>query len=259
MIRYPAIDPVAFHLGSFPVHWYGLMYLLSFMSVWGLARYRAAQRGGVWTADAVADLIFYGALGVIVGGRVGYVLFYDFSGLLQDPLMLFRVWQGGMSFHGGFLGVLAAMAWYARKLNVSLWDVMDFVAPLAPVGLAMGRLGNFINGELWGRVSTAPWAMVFPGAGPLPRHPSQLYEFFFEGVVLFALLWWYSSRPRPRFAVSALFLIGYGVMRFSMEFFRQPDVQIGFVAWGWLTEGQLLCIPMVVIGVLAMAIIIKRA
>jgi len=238
MIQYPNINPIAFHIGPIKVHWYGIMYLIGFATAWFLAWWRARKPNSGWTAEQVSDLIFYAAIGVILGGRIGYMLFYDLSNFIHNPLIIFKVWDGGMSFHGGMLGVLAAMWLYSIKLKRSVWDLTDFIVPFVPIGLAAGRLGNFINGELWGRVTNVPWAMVFPKAGPQPRHPSQLYEFFFEGVMLFLILWFFSSKPRPRLAVSAMFLTWYGIFRFCLEFFRQPDPQLGFIAWGWLTMGH---------------------
>lgn len=255
MLIHPDFDPVAFRLGPIQVHWYGLMYLCGFITGWGLGRYRAARPGSGWTSQQVDDLLFYIALGVILGGRIGYILFYNFEVFLHDPLVMFRIWQGGMSFHGGLLGVLIAMGLYAHKINRGFFEVTDFIAPLIPPGLFFGRIGNFINGELWGRVTDVPWAMVFhsPGAGNLPRHPSQLYEAVLEGIALFIILWLYSSKPRPTMAVSGLFLLCYGIFRFFIEFFRQPDLHIGFIAFNWLTMGQLLSLPMILLGAVFMA------
>jgi phosphatidylglycerol:prolipoprotein diacylglycerol transferase len=266
-------DPVAVSLGPLDIHWYGIMYLLAFLAFWWLGNLRAvrhAWRG--WSRQDVADMLFYGMLGVIVGGRVGYMLFYGFDMLSENPLSLLRVWDGGMSFHGGLLGVMAAMAWLGRKTGKTFWQVADFVAPLVPIGLAFGRIGNFIGGELWGRLSDVPWAMIFakttgfrPGEDAalmeawksgaldhLARHPSQLYQASLEGLALFAILMWYSRRPRPRAAVSGLFLAGYGVFRFIVEFFRQPDEHVGFLAMHWLTMGMLLSLPMIAAGVIIM-------
>jgi phosphatidylglycerol:prolipoprotein diacylglycerol transferase len=258
MFTYPHINPIAFALGPLKVHWYGLMYLLSFILGWLLANYRAKQSEGVWSADNISDLLFYVALGVILGGRIGYMVFYNFSVFIHNPLSLFLVWQGGMSFHGGLLGVLAAIWLYARRHRRRFFDITDFIAPIVPIGLGAGRIGNFINGELWGRVTNVPWGMIYPQAGPLPRHPSEIYEFFFEGVVLFIILWWFSSKVRPRMAVSALFLLCYGSFRFMLEFFRQPDPQLGFVAFGWITQGQILSLPMIILGAIGLYIIYFR-
>ncbi|MGB9670931.1 MAG: prolipoprotein diacylglyceryl transferase [Halothiobacillaceae bacterium] len=246
MLVYPHIDPVALQLGPLTVHWYGLMYLVGFVLFWWLGRTRAEARG--FGKDEPGDLLFYGALGVILGGRIGYVLFYKFQSFLADPLMLLRVWEGGMSFHGGLLGVILAMAWYARKTHRSFFEVADFVAPLVPPALLAGRIGNFINGELWGRPTDLPWGMVFPHVDQLPRHPSMLYEGFLEGIVLFALLWWFSARPRPRMAVSGLFLLLYGCFRFAVEQVREPDAHLGFIFGGWLSMGMLLSLPMILVG-----------
>jgi phosphatidylglycerol:prolipoprotein diacylglycerol transferase len=252
MLIYPHLNPIALNLGPLKVHWYGLMYALGFLSAWMLATLRAKRPHSGWTADQVSDLIFYGAMGVILGGRTGYILFYDFSNFLAEPLIIFKLWQGGMSFHGGLLGVLLAFGLFAYRTKKTFFEVADFTAPLVPVGLAAGRIGNFINGELWGRVTDVPWAMVFPNAGSLPRHPSQIYEFLLEGVVLFLILWIYSAKPKPRMAVSGLFLLMYGIFRVSLEFFRQPDAPLGFVAFGWLTMGQLLSLPMILLGLIFM-------
>ncbi|MCH9643570.1 MAG: prolipoprotein diacylglyceryl transferase [Gammaproteobacteria bacterium] len=250
MLQYPHFDPVAFKIGPIKVHWYGLMYLVGFIGAYLLGVYRAKHSRGKWNSEQVADIIFYAAIGVIVGGRIGYMLFYNFPTLIHQPWVTFYVWDGGMSFHGGMIGAIIALLLLTRKFQKSLIEITDFVAPLVPIGLAAGRLGNFINGELWGRVTTVPWAMVFPNAGPLPRHPSQLYEFFLEGVVLFIILWWFSSKPRPRFAVSAMFLLCYGCFRFFLEFFRNPDPQLGFIVGNSLTMGQILSIPMIIVGII---------
>ncbi|OMH31761.1 prolipoprotein diacylglyceryl transferase [Motiliproteus sp. MSK22-1] len=248
MLTYPNIDPVALAIGPLKIHWYGLMYLVGFGAAWWLANYRAGRSDATWSKQQVSDLIFWSAVGVIFGGRAGYVLFYNFEQFLANPLWLFKIWEGGMSFHGGLLGVTTALFLYGRQINKSFFEVADFTAPLVPLGLAAGRIGNFIGGELWGRVTDASWAMVFPGAGTLPRHPSQLYQFALEGLLLFTIVWWFSSKPRPRMAVSGLFLLGYGSFRFFVEQFRQPDAHIGFVLADWITMGQLLSTPMILLG-----------
>lgn len=246
MLVYPHIDPVALQLGPLKIHWYGLMYLVGFAMAWGLGRLRAEAQG--FAKEEPGDMLFYIALGVILGGRIGYVLFYKFQSFLADPLMLVRVWEGGMSFHGGLLGVILAMAWYARKTERSFFAVADFIAPLVPPALLAGRIGNFINGELWGRPTELPWGMVFPHVDSLPRHPSMLYEAFLEGAVLFAILWWFSAKPRPRMAVSGLFLLLYGSFRFAVEQVREPDAHLGFIFGGWLSMGMLLSLPMILVG-----------
>ncbi len=250
MIAFPVIDPVAVQLGPLSVRWYGLMYLLGFTAAWLLGRHRAARPGSGWTPAQVDDLITYCVLGVVVGGRVGYVLFYDFMGLVHDPLLLFKVWQGGMSFHGGALGMCAVLWYFGKKTGRTFLAVSDFTVPLGPLGLFAGRIGNFINAELWGKPTDLPWGMVFPDprAGSLPRHPSQLYEAGLEGLALFALLWLYSSRPRPTGTVTGLFLGLYGLFRFTVEFVRVPDVQLGYLLFDWMTMGQILSLPMIVIG-----------
>lgn len=248
MLHWPQFNPIAFHLGPIAVHWYGLTYLVGFIAAWALGVYRAKRSQGEWRSEQLSDLLFYVALGVILGGRIGYTLFYNLPDFLHHPSVIFKVWDGGMSFHGGLLGVIVAILLYCHKSKKNIFQVTDFIAPLVPVGLAAGRVGNFINGELWGRVTTVPWGMIYPQAGPLPRHPSEIYEFLLEGVLLFTLLWLYSAKPRPRMAVSALFLLGYGCARFFAEFFRQPDPQYGFILWHWVTMGQILSAPMIVIG-----------
>jgi phosphatidylglycerol:prolipoprotein diacylglycerol transferase len=248
MLQHPRIDPVAISIGPIDIHWYGLMYLIAFAACWFAFQLRARKPGSGWSPEMVSDLVFYVALGVVLGGRVGYILFYNFSAFIDSPLILFKVWQGGMSFHGGLLGVILAMYLFARKTGKSIFLIGDWVATVVPLGLGAGRLGNFINGELWGRVTDVPWGMVFAGAGPEPRHPSQLYQFMLEGVLLFVILWVFSSRPRPVMSVTGLFLICYGVFRFAVEFVRQPDGHLGFIAFEWLTMGQLLSFPMIVAG-----------
>lgn len=250
MLYAPNIDPVAVKLGPLSVHWYGLAYLAGFVLAWLLASRRARREFSPVKPEQVEDIIFTGALGVILGGRFGYVLFYNFEKFLGDPLWLFKVWEGGMSFHGGALGVIVAMVWYARKHRIHFGQLWDFIAPLVPLGLFLGRCANFLNQELWGRPTDLPWAMVFTRTDPalLARHPSQLYEAGLEGVLLFAILWIFSSRPRPTFAVGGLFLFFYGVFRFCVEFVREPDEQIGFAALGWMSRGQELSLPMIAAG-----------
>lgn len=256
MIQHPQFDPVALHLGPVSVHWYGLTYMAAFALFLWLGQRRLhhepfTSRTGTlaWSRRDVEDILFLGVVGVVLGGRIGYCLFYKPGYYAAHPLEVFAVWQGGMSFHGGMLGVVVAQWWFARSRGKPLLEVADFVAPCVPTGLAMGRLGNFINGELWGRLAPTDlaWGMVFRGAGDLPRHPSQIYNFMLEGVVLFALLWWYGRRNRPVGQVAALFLLGYGALRFMAEFFREPDAFLGYLALG-LSMGQWLCIPMVIAG-----------
>ena len=269
MIYLHHIDPIAFSLGPVQVHWYGLMYLLAFFTAWwlGRSRIRAGRLPGV-DMNGFSDLLFYAMLGVVIGGRVGYMLFYAFDAFLANPLILFRVWEGGMSFHGGLLGVLAGCFWWVRRQKLHFFDVMDFIAPLVPLGLGFGRLGNYIGGELWGKYTDAGWGVIFPRAEEslqnlpwdqvqalyaggsldvLARHPSQLYEGFLEGVVMFAVLWLYSAMPRARYAVSGVFALLYGMFRFLIEFVRMPDNGV-YVAFGWLTRGQILSLPLIAFG-----------
>jgi phosphatidylglycerol:prolipoprotein diacylglycerol transferase len=256
MLIHPSINPVALQLGPVALHWYGLMYLAAFGLFMWLAHLRLRHApfvhrvgAAAWTRKDVEDILWLGVMGVIVGGRLGYCLFYKPLYYLAHPLEIFAIWQGGMSFHGGLLGVLVALLWFAHSRAKPVLEVADFVAPCVPTGLAAGRLGNFINGELWGRVASPdlPWAMVFPGAGNWPRHPSQLYQFLLEGLLLFVLLWLYARQPRKPGQVVAAFLLGYGVLRFVAEFFREPDAFLGLLSLG-LSMGQWLCVPMVVGG-----------
>ncbi len=252
MLTYPDINPVALDLGPLKIHWYGLMYLFGFAMAWALGNHRAKQPNSGWNGEQVSDLIFFCAVGLILGARMGYMLFYDFSVLADNPLNIFRIWEGGMSFHGGAIGVMVGVLYFCRKYHKHFFNVTDYLVPLAPLGIFAGRTGNFINGELWGRVTDSPLGMIFPTGGPLPRHPSQLYEGILEGLVLFAILWVYTKKPRPMAAASGLFLVGYGSFRFSIEFFRQPDAHLGFIAFDWLTMGMLLSAPMVAAGLALM-------
>jgi phosphatidylglycerol---prolipoprotein diacylglyceryl transferase len=270
MILLHQLDPIAFTLGQLKVHWYGIMYMLGFTAAWflGRARVRAGRLPGI-DEDAYNDLMFYSMLGVIFGARIGSILFYDLDVYLAEPLLVFKIWRGGMSFHGGLLGVLAAVLWWSRKYRMHFFDIVDFVAPLVPPGLGFGRLGNFINGELWGKYTQGGWGMVFPYAedslarldpptlaamhasGALDqyaRHPSQLYQMTLEGIVLFCVLWWFSRKPRRRYAVAGMFALLYGLFRFPIEFIRVPDEGVGYIAFDWLTRGQLLTLPMLVFG-----------
>jgi phosphatidylglycerol:prolipoprotein diacylglycerol transferase len=275
MLTYPDIDPIAFSLGPLEVHWYGITYLVAFLLFLALGKYRARSRPQFgWKADEIDDLLLYGVLGVVAGGRIGYILFYGLGDIAQDPLRVFRIWEGGMSFHGGMLGVFVALWLYGRRTQRTFFQVSDFVAPLIPPGLFSGRMANFINAELWGGPTSLPVGMqvacdkagdlcqrVGSGIDPamsVPVHPSQLYEAGLEGVLLFLILWFYSSKKRPLMAVSGLFLLGYGLFRFAIEFVRMPDAHIGYLAGGWLTTGMLLTAPMILIGILFMAIAYSR-
>ena len=251
MFTYPDIDPIIFSVGPLKIRWYGLMYVIGFVIAWVLARRRARSSTSVVRLDQVDDLIFYCMLGVIIGGRLGYVMFYGFDTLARDPLYLFRITEGGMSFHGGLAGVMIAMWLYSRKIGVGMFSVWDFVAPLAPLGLFFGRLGNFINGELWGKPTEGPWGFNVNGQ---VLHPSMLYEALLEGLVLFAIVWAFSARPRPAMSVSGLFLLGYGVFRFMIEFVRVPDAHLGYLALDWVTMGQVLSLPMVLMGATMMVL-----
>lgn len=250
MLQFPTIDPVAFRLGSVEIYWYGISYLLAFIVALYLLNLRRLKQDPPWQKADINDLMFYMALGVILGGRIGYVLFYQPVMILETPWTLLTFWVSGRSFHGGLLGVIIAVGIYALFKKRHLLEITDFIAPIAPIGIAFGRLGNFMNGELWGRITTVPWGMVFPHVDLNPRHPSQLYACVLEGLLLFGLLWHYSKKPRLKGQISALFLVGYGVFRFISEWFREPDIDKGFIAFDWLTMGQLLSVPMIVLGLL---------
>jgi phosphatidylglycerol:prolipoprotein diacylglycerol transferase len=255
MLVYPGFNPIAFEIGPIKVHWYGIMYLVGFAAGWWLARRRAAQPGSTWKPVDVDDLIFFAMLGVIFGGRVGYVLFYGLGYWAEDPLYPLKIWAGGMSFHGGMLGVLVAIAIFAMRRKRNIADVFDFTAPLPCIGLFAGRIGNFINGELWGKETTLPWGMKVEGR---VLHPSQLYEAGLEGLLLFAVMWWFTSTPRPRLAPSGVFLVMYGTARSLVELVRVPDQNIGYLAGDWLTMGQVLSLPMIAVGILLLAIAYRR-
>jgi phosphatidylglycerol:prolipoprotein diacylglycerol transferase len=273
-MHYPAIDPILISIGPLAVRWYGLAYLAAFAMCWWLGTLRARRPGSGWTGQEVSDVVFYGAVGAVLGGRVGYVLFYGFDQFLRDPVWLVRIWDGGMSFHGGLIGTLLALWWFGRRTSRTFFQVGDFVAPLIPLGLGFGRLGNFANTELPGRATESVFGLIYPCQAdairvlnPLctgqwesfARHPSPLYQAFTEGLVLFVLVWWVSMRPKPVGVVSGTFLAGYGLMRFITEFFRQPDNHLGFIAFEWLTMGQLLSIPMFIVGILIIFLARSRA
>lgn len=256
MLQYPNINPVAISIGPIAIHWYGIMYLIGFAAAWFLAKHHIKRRNLPFTSDDLADLVFYCAIGVIVGGRLGSIFFYNFEAFLQNPRMLVF---GGMSFHGGFIGVMVAIGVFAWRRGRQYFEIADIVAPVVAIGLGAGRLGNFINGELWGRTTDVPWGMVFPHAGAEPRHPSQLYQFFLEGIVLFLIVWIFARKSRPLMTVSGLFVVVYGCQRFIVEFFRQPDEHLGFVAFDWMTRGQVLTIPMIMVGIFLIWYGYKRA
>ncbi len=279
MLTYPAIDPVIFSIGPVAVRWYGVTYVIAFALAWWLGRKRASQPGSTWKPTDVDDIIFYGALGAILGGRIGWVLFYGFERLADDPMMIFRVWQGGMSFHGGLIGVLLAEAILARRRGHKIADMFDFIAPLPGLGILSVRIANFINGELWGKPTTVPWGFLVDPAKLHPTqrqealslcdrfdispcvlqlHASQLYEGLLEGLVLFIIVWVFTSKPRPRLAPTGLFLICYGFARFAVEFVRVPDENRGYLLFDWVTMGQILTTPMIIIGIALMIIAYRR-
>jgi phosphatidylglycerol:prolipoprotein diacylglycerol transferase len=245
MLVFPEIDPVIFGIGPLKVRWYGLMYVIAFLLAWWLARRRCTAAHSPVNAKEVDDLLFNGMLGVIIGGRVGYCLVYGWDQLISDPLYLFKITEGGMSFHGGLAGVMIAMWLFGRSRGKTMWQILDFVAPIVPLGLGFGRIGNFINGELWGKATDVPWGVIYRGER---LHASQLYEAALEGFILFAILWWFSAKPRPYMAVSGLFLMLYGIFRFYVEFYRVPDAHLDYLALGWVTMGQVLSIPMILVG-----------
>ncbi len=273
-MHYPHIDPVLIGYGPVAIRWYGLAYLAAFGMAWWLGNRRARTVNTDWTAQQISDVVFYGAVGAVLGGRIGYVFFYGFKPFMADPAWLFRIWDGGMSFHGGFIGVMVALIWFARSTHRTFLQVSDFVVPLVPLGLGFGRLGNFANTELPGRMTESVFGVIYPcsadairSINPLctgawedfARHPSPLYQAFAEGVVLFVIVWLFSSKPRPTGAVSGVFALSYGLLRIATEFFREPDAQLGFIALDWLTMGQLLSILMVLFGIVLIALSRKRA
>ena len=254
-LQHPDFDPVALSLGVIDIRWYGIMYLLGAAFAYWFGSKRA-EKHPLWTKEQWQDLVFWAFLALVIGGRVGYVFFYQFESFLQNPMYLFNFRAGGMSFHGGLLGVIVALYFYGKKIGLNIWQVGDFVAPMVPVGLGLGRIGNFINGELWGRVTDGPWAMVFVHGGPFPRHPSQLYQAFGEGLLLFVVLFWFSKQQRPAGAIGGLFLLGYGTARFVVEYFREPDGHLGIL--GIFSMGQWLSLPMIIAGVAMLTFAYKK-
>ena len=258
MLKYPDIDPIAIDFGVIKIHWYGISYVVGILLAWWLLHWRSKTVYRDWSSVQVSDLIFYTTVGIILGGRLGSVLFYNLPYYLNHPLDIFKIWNGGMSFHGGLIGVCIALWLFGRLRHKGFFTVTDFMVPVVPVGLFCGRIANFINGELWGRPTDVPWAMVFPRADNQPRHPSQLYEAFLEGIVLFTILWLFSRKPKPAMAVSGMFLIFYGLFRGALEWVRQPDQYPGFLAGGWLTMGMLLSFPMFLAGIVLLVLAYRK-
>lgn len=272
MLTYPEINPIAIQLGPIAIHWYGLMYMIGFVGGWILLQARIQRFKLNWTGDQLGDLVLYIILGVILGGRLGYVLFYNLPYYVSHPLEAIAIWSGGMSFHGGLLGVMLAIWIYGRREKRGFFEIADLIVPVVPIGLGFGRIGNFINGELWGKAAELPWTMRLPCADSrfasycngmttgysAPHHPSQLYQAFLEGIVLFTVLWWFSKKPRPRMATSGLFALLYGIFRFMVEFVRLPDAQLGYLAFGWLTMGQVLSLPLIVVGIVLLGLAYRR-
>ena len=259
VIAFPNIDPVALQLGPLAIRWYGLSYMTGIALAWWLLHVRAKRPNSPWNTEEVADLVFYGAVGAVIGGRLGYVLFYNLAAYVADPVSILKVWQGGMSFHGGLLGLFVAVGWFKRISGKPYWVIADFLTPAGPIGLFFGRIANFVNQELWGAPSNLPWAVVFTNVDDVPRHPSQLYEAVLEGLLLFFVLKAFSRRPRPAGSIMGLFLVGYGLIRFAIEFVRTPDDHLGYLAFDWLTMGQVLSIPMMMVGTWLVVASYRRA
>ena len=258
MWHYPQFDPVAISLGPVSIHWYALSYLVGISLVWWQLGQRSRKHKLGWSEEQISDMVFYSMFGIILGGRIGYMAFYGWQGIIDDPLRIVRIWEGGMSYHGGMLGVFLAMYLYGRKIDKTFFQITDFIAPSIPIALCCGRIGNFINGELPGRVTEVPWAAIYPG-DIVGRHPSSLYQALFEGPILWLVLWLFSRTSRPRMAVSAMFLIGYGCLRFGSEFLREPDRHLSYIAFDWLTMGQLLSSPMIIIGLVFLYVSYRRS